>query len=270
MDHPAVASVDPHVVDRGRTGTAAAASEEEEVARLQLGKSDTARLRHLARHLRRGAPADGGAEALAAWVRLEPVDAPREPRAVEAAARPDAEHRLLGARGPAPDVRIADQVERGLKDPPLPGRVHGELELRRDLLHRPDLPAREAEDLRGRVRGLGPRGDVLRAELEVVVRRLVVLAEPEQSRDDLASEAGGRADAGGAGSDVERTRLVGELETAHEGLVELGERRAAGRSRRGGRRGEGGDEGAQGQARADTDRKESTHGTRIVRRPATL
>ena len=75
-----------------------------------------------------------------------------------------------------------------VEDPLLPVRELGQRERVGEALDARRLPALELEDLRGRVRGLGAGGRILRQQLERVLARRVVEAQPEQARDDFGAE----------------------------------------------------------------------------------
>src|SRR2546423_4692746 len=130
VQEPAAADVDAGVVDLRRPGARPPEPEEHDVCRLELGEGDPFGTRDLAAHRIRRAPAEHVGEGAFAVVALELVDAPDEPRAVEAASRPDAERGLGALARAPPDVREADERERGGQDPLLPGREHGEGERR--------------------------------------------------------------------------------------------------------------------------------------------
>ena len=144
----------------------------------------------------RPAAEDGGEVALVG-VGLELVDPPDEPRAVVAAARGDAERRLRPVGRAAPDVRHPDPADGGREDPLLPVGERGQCEGVGEALDARGLPVVEVEHLRGGVRRLGAGRRVVREQLERVLVRRVVEAQPEQSRDDLGAEAGGDLQAGG-------------------------------------------------------------------------
>src|SRR5207253_7729734 len=122
-------------------------------------------------------------------VGLQLVDPPDEAGAVEAAARRDAEERLLLLARPTPDVREADEREGGVEDALLPRGVRREGERRRGVLHPLRLVAGEREDAGGRERRLGAGRRVAGQEFERVLLRGMVDAEAEHARDDLAPEA---------------------------------------------------------------------------------
>src|SRR2546423_10537557 len=101
---PALAGVDPRVVDLGRLRPRPLRAEEDDVAGLELRVRDPLGRRHLAAH-RIGRPAaEGLREGGGAGVGLELVDAPDEAGAVEAAPCLDVERALRALARPAPDV----------------------------------------------------------------------------------------------------------------------------------------------------------------------
>jgi hypothetical protein len=158
----------------------------------EVGEGDAPTLRDLTGHLGGGSALDRARERLAARVTLKLVDPPHVARAIETAARGHAEERLRARARPAPDVRIADQVDRGLQDLALPGRVLRKFERGCQGLDTARVPVAEAQHRRGGERRFGAGGSIVGQELERVVSGLVVLAQAEQPGDDLAAESGGR------------------------------------------------------------------------------
>jgi hypothetical protein len=122
--------------------------------------------------------------------------------------------------------------------------VHRQLELARCELDRLRLAAVKTEDLRSGVRRLGAGGDVAWKQLEVVGGRGMVLPEADEPRHDLPAEARRRREPRRTRGLGEVAGLVAQPETAHERLVETGERDVRRRRcGRGGRHlGEPGDE----------------------------
>src|SRR5919204_2484374 len=116
MDEPAVAEVDPGVIDLSRLRARAGSAPEEDIARLQSRKGDPLGDRHLAAHRESRAALQRRLQRRAAWVRLELVDAPHEAGAVETAGGLDSERRLGILARAAPDVRVADEADGRLQD----------------------------------------------------------------------------------------------------------------------------------------------------------
>src|SRR5215216_1549707 len=85
VDLPAVAEVEPHVLDLGGLGTSSAGPEEEEIGGREAIDLDSPAQRHFAGHRGGGASAQGVRELRRTRVGLELVDTPREARTVEAA-----------------------------------------------------------------------------------------------------------------------------------------------------------------------------------------
>src|SRR5205814_10091095 len=126
------------------------------------------------------------------------VDAPHKAGAIEAALRLAAVWRRAVLALATPDVRVADEANGRLQDSLLPGRQRGEREGRRLHLERGNLPARQAEDPRGRERGLGACRRLAREKLEVVLRRRMVRPQAEEACDRLRAETSRRREPGGA------------------------------------------------------------------------
>src|SRR4029079_6672843 len=189
VHEPARAEVDPRVADLSGLRTRPRGAEEDEVARLQLRERDPLRPRHLSAHLVGRAALDGPVERGATRVRLKLVDAPDEARAVEAASRLDAEWRLRALARAAPDVGKADEANRGVQYALLPITERRKREGRSCSFDGLLLPDAEEQDWRSRVGGLRPGHRIRRQELEVVVLRRMVRAQPEQARDRLGAEA---------------------------------------------------------------------------------
>src|SRR5207302_4305512 len=120
VDEPAVAQVDPGVVDLALLRPRATGPEEEHVGRLELGDRNSLRPRNLAAHLVGRAALDRLGEVPFARIRLELVDAPDEARAIEPARCSDAERRLTSLARPAPDIGVTDEPHRRVEDPLLP------------------------------------------------------------------------------------------------------------------------------------------------------
>src|SRR4051812_42688045 len=198
VDEPAVAQVDAHVADLRRVRARPLVAEEDDVGGLELRECDPPGRRHLAAHLVRRPAAERRGQRARAGIPLELVDAPDEARAVVAAARRHAERRLRAVRLAAPDVGHADLRDGAVEDPPLPvgERRQGE-GLRRGLDAR-DLPVGEVEDLRDRIGRLRAVRRVLRPQLEGVLVRRVVQAQPEQAGDGLGAETRGDGQPAGA------------------------------------------------------------------------
>ena len=96
LDEPAFAEIQSGVVDLVRGRVPSVCAEEHHVCGLELRGRDEVTLWHLAAHLVRGAAAQHSRKTALAGVRRELVDAPDEPRAVEAAHGVDTEQRLGG------------------------------------------------------------------------------------------------------------------------------------------------------------------------------
>src|SRR6266404_8818144 len=120
MDEPAVAQVDPRMVDLCGFRLGSVCSEKKNVARLELVERDPRALGHFAAHLHRRTAADRFLELGPPRVRLQLVDAPHEAGAVEASRRLYAERRLGLLARAAPDVRVADERHRRAEDLALP------------------------------------------------------------------------------------------------------------------------------------------------------
>src|SRR5207237_911221 len=102
--------------------------------------------------------AQDGCEVAFARVGLELVDAPDEPRAVEAAARGDAECRLRPVTLAAPDVRHPDPAHGGGQNALLPVGQHRDGERIGEALDVRGLPVGEVEQLSGGAGGSGAGG----------------------------------------------------------------------------------------------------------------
>src|SRR3712207_7636487 len=220
---PAAPEVDAGMRDLTRRG-ARSRPEEEDVARLEPRLVDAARSGDLAGHPGGSPVPDGRTEPRRPRPALELVDAPDEARAVEAAARGDAEERLRRLRHPAPHVRVAGEPHRALQHAALPVRQRRHVEPDGPLVRTLEIRRGEREETADRERRLGPRRRVVREELSVVTFRRVVEAKREETRDRLppGTLGWGEPRGGALRSDLLRSR--GEAERAHESAVELRER----------------------------------------------
>src|SRR5207302_1582125 len=112
-------------------------------------------------------------------IAAELVDAPDETGAVEPAGQLEAERRLWLLARAAPDVRIADQLDRRLEHGQPPAAQGRGREAIREGASPRHLPALVAEDLRGGIGGLGARRRLRRQQLERVLRDRVVDPQAE-------------------------------------------------------------------------------------------
>src|SRR5207253_6867987 len=134
MDEPAVAEVDPCVVDLGRFRAGTGGTPKKNVTRLEPGKRDALSRRHLAAHRKRRSALQRAGKRGAAGVDLKLVDAPDESGAVEATGSLHSERRLGILARATPDVGVADEANGCLQDARLPGRESGQREVVGELL----------------------------------------------------------------------------------------------------------------------------------------
>ena len=136
----------------------------------------------------------------------------------------DAERGLGRLVRAAPDVRVADEVHRGVEDALLPCAERRERKRVGGVRRVLRLPAPEAQHLGHRIRRFRPRHGVVREELEVVVLRRVVRAEAEKAGNCLGAEPGGDAQAGIPGAREHRRGCIRELQSLDQTRVELRDR----------------------------------------------
>src|SRR3954471_18309119 len=227
MDEPAVAEVDARVIHLPGLRSWPVGAPEEHVGGLEVRERDAPCGRHLAAH-REGRPSlEGGRECGATRIGLELVDAPDEPRAIEAPAGLDAERSLRLLARSAPDVGVADEAGCGLQHPVLPRRESGQHEGVCELLDLLRLPVAEAQDLGGRVRGFRASRRLTGEQLERVELSRMIRAQAEQPRNDLGAEPAGRGEPGAPRRGGKLRRRGREPKRAYERCIELRHRHGA-------------------------------------------
>ena len=179
---------------------------------------------HLAAHRVGRSPLEHGGEGRRAGERLELVDAPDEPRAVEAAREQHPAELLVALGGAREHVRRADEAEGALQHRLLPRVERRERERRGGLADGVDLGRLEGEEPRERVGGLGARRGLGELELELFAVAEVVQPQAEQARDGLGAERRLRRETGGERGGTDLTRGGAKAGGGDEMLVELPDR----------------------------------------------